>query len=282
MEYLTNFHSHCFFCDGCAPMEVFVHHAITHGMKAYGISSHAPVPFSSNWAMRKDDVDEYLQEFRRLKEMHAEEIELYVGMEMDYLSKERDAVFRTYGELPLDYRIGSVHYIDTLDDGNLYWKIGGDIKNYDHAIKELFGGDIKRMILRYYAQTNEMIEHADLDIIGHIDKITDLAERYYSSWFDPSEKWYVQLLDDTLHLAKEKNKIIEINTKGVETKHRTFPHRRHYKRILETGIPIMVNSDAHKPDCITCGFRETYCALKECGFRSVRILKNHEWKDVEL
>lgn len=282
MDWLTNFHSHCFFCDGCAPMEVFVHHAIAHHMNAYGISSHAPVPFSSNWAMRKDDLDEYLQEFHRLKQQYENQIELYVGMEMDFLSKEKDSVFRTYQNLPLDYRIGSVHYIDTLDNGQLYWNIGGDPKNYKRAICELFGGDIRRMIRRYFQQTNEMIESADFDIIGHVDKITDLAERFYAHQFDPNEPWYLHLIDETFSLAKEYGKIIEINTKGVETKHRTFPHRRHFRRIQELGIPVMVNSDAHKPDCITCGFRETYQTLRECGFRTVRILKNNRWTDMEL
>ena len=41
---LTNYHSHCSFCDGQAPAEEFVKSAISAGFTAYGISSHAPLP----------------------------------------------------------------------------------------------------------------------------------------------------------------------------------------------------------------------------------------------
>lgn len=44
MNNLTNYHSHCDFCDGHAPMELFVREAVKEGFSSYGISSHAPFP----------------------------------------------------------------------------------------------------------------------------------------------------------------------------------------------------------------------------------------------
>ena len=44
----TNYHSHCSFCDGKAPMEEFIKEAIRQGFSAYGISSHAPLPFATH------------------------------------------------------------------------------------------------------------------------------------------------------------------------------------------------------------------------------------------
>ncbi len=43
----TNYHSHCSFCDGKAPMEEFIREAIRQGFTAYGVSSHAPLPFDT-------------------------------------------------------------------------------------------------------------------------------------------------------------------------------------------------------------------------------------------
>ena len=34
--------------------------AITHGFRAYGFSSHSPLPFETFWNMSKDDMPEYL------------------------------------------------------------------------------------------------------------------------------------------------------------------------------------------------------------------------------
>ena len=44
MNNLTNYHSHCDFCDGHAPMELFVREAVKEGFSSYGVSSHAPFP----------------------------------------------------------------------------------------------------------------------------------------------------------------------------------------------------------------------------------------------
>ncbi len=45
MTNLTNYHSHCLYCDGRANMEDFIRFAISEGFTSYGISSHAPLPF---------------------------------------------------------------------------------------------------------------------------------------------------------------------------------------------------------------------------------------------
>lgn len=107
MMNLTNFHSHCNFCDGKAPMEDFVKSAIVAGFTAYGISSHAPLPFDTRWTMRRDRVDDYLEEIRALKEKYRDKIELYAGMEIDYLQEEWNPAIAYFQHLPLDYRIGS-------------------------------------------------------------------------------------------------------------------------------------------------------------------------------
>ena len=86
--------------------------ALSEGFTSYGFSSHAPLPFSTAWTMEWDIMDDYLSEFHRLKEKYAGRIELYIGLEIDYLneaSKSRPSPVS--GSCPLDYRIGSVHLL---------------------------------------------------------------------------------------------------------------------------------------------------------------------------
>ena len=45
MTNLTNYHSHCLYCDGRANMEDFIRFAISEGFTSYGISSHARCRF---------------------------------------------------------------------------------------------------------------------------------------------------------------------------------------------------------------------------------------------
>ena len=59
MTNLTNYHSHCLYCDGRANMEDFIRFAISEGFSSYGISSHAPLPFSTAWTMEWDRMEDW-------------------------------------------------------------------------------------------------------------------------------------------------------------------------------------------------------------------------------
>ena len=85
---LTNYHSHSLYCDGRANMEDFIRFALSEGFTSYGFSSHAPLPFSTAWTMEWDAMDDYLAEFHRLKAKYTGQIELYIGLEIDYLNEE--------------------------------------------------------------------------------------------------------------------------------------------------------------------------------------------------
>ena len=98
---LTNYHSHCSFCDGKAPMEDFVKSAIAAGFTSYGISSHAPLPFETCWTLSQERVPDYLQEIGRLKQRYAGEIEIYAGLEIDYLNEESHPAIPRFQEFPV-------------------------------------------------------------------------------------------------------------------------------------------------------------------------------------
>ena len=108
MNNLTNYHSHCDFCDGHAPMELFVREAVKEGFSSYGVSSHAPFPVQNGCNMQKEKMTAYLEEFRRLKQLYSSEIDLYIGLEIDFLDDSFNPSIDYFQSLPLDYRIGSV------------------------------------------------------------------------------------------------------------------------------------------------------------------------------
>lgn len=275
-----NFHSHCNFCDGIASMEEFVQDAIGRGFDCYGISSHAPIDFQTRWSKNQQHIDVYLQDFFRLKEKYQTKIELYLGLEIDYVVDGKDIYFQRYKSLPLDYRIGSLHYMDLLN--GKHWNVGASFEIYNSALNELYGGSLKKMIERYFELTVEMIENCQFDIVGHLDKITDNAECFFSEEMDNLMPWYLSMFDEVLQVVKRKGVILEVNTKKFLTKKRTFVHFRHLKRMKDLGIPVMVNSDCHNPMLMEEGLIEAYFALKENGYRTVRVLRDGKWSDVEF
>ncbi len=266
-------------------MSDFAHFARARGISVYGVSSHAPTPFRNHWAMKWSDVEDYFSEFFRLKKLYEDQMELYVGMELDFLTipsllTESDSPLDSY---PLDYRIGSIHYLDpltNLDGTPLFWNVGGNVLLYASAIRKLYNGDVNRLIRRYIEQLTQLITTTSINVLAHCDIETTIAEKFFG--FDPNQKWYLNQLQHIFTLAKQHDVIIEINTKHLLSEGITSPHQRHFNLLKQSGAAIQVNTDAHYPQHVDSGLRETYSLLNDAGITSQRILSKGEWTDVTL
>lgn len=278
--YLSNYHSHCLFCDGRSAPEDFVKFAVSEGFKAYGFSSHSPLPFETNWNMSACDLPSYLQQTAFLKEKYKDRIELYTALEIDYLDETYNPSIPYFTEMPLDYRIGSVHYVPIakeLIEANMVG-IDGPYEDFQNAVKQHFGGDVKLLVKRFYESSMKMVEAGGLDIVGHMDKIYMNGERYPG--FSMEENWYTSLVYEFLHLIAEKGLMVEINTKNITRKQHIYPHRNLFPLIKELKIPVMVNSDCHFPHLVNDGREAAFILLKENGIRSTNELIGGKWTEV--
>lgn len=278
--YLSNYHSHSLFCDGRSTPEDFVKFALSAGFKAYGFSSHSPLPFETNWNMSAVDLPTYLEHTAYLKEKYKDQIELYTALEIDFLDETYNPSIPYFRDMPLDYRIGSVHYIPIspgMAEENMV-SIDGSYEEFEKAVKQHFGGDIKQLVRRYYQSSMQMVEAGGVDIVGHMDKVYMNAHRYPG--FSMEEDWYTGLVKDYLHLIAEKGLMVEINTKNVTRKEQTYPNRLFFPLLKDLNIPVMVNSDCHFPDLVNDGRAIGFDLLKEYGINSTRELVGGKWIDV--
>lgn len=275
---LTNYHSHCIFCDGKADMETFVRFAVSQGFSSYGFSSHAPLPFETSWTLLHEDVGNYLNEFHRLKQAYSDRIELYVGLEIDYLNEKSNPNIAYFQELPLDYRIGSVHLLPDLN---------GKIVDIDVApekfralVNKHFYGDLDYVICLYYSQLKKMVQRGGFDIVGHADKL-----HYNATCIRPdllNEMWYNRIVTDYFEEIVKRNYMVELNTKSFLKSGVFFPNQRYLPFFREMGVKMVVNSDAHYPDQINNGRAAGLRALKNAGFETVSELHQGVWKQVEI
>lgn len=279
---LSNYHSHCTFCDGRSIPEDFIKFAIAHGFRAYGFSSHSPLPFETFWNMPKDDMPDYLTEIERLKKKYSDQLEIYVGLEIDYLDETYNASIPYFRELPLDYRIGSIHYLPVsseLEEKNMVC-IDGSFREYAHSVNRHFEGDIRLLVERFFETTLKMVEAGGIDIVGHVDKIYMNGQKFED--FSLEENWYREPLLACLDLIAEKGLMVEINTKNLQKKRELYPHFQYLTELRKRHIPVMVNSDCHYPDLVNDGRTEAFVLLKEAGFRTTRELVNGRWEDFAL
>lgn len=275
---LTNYHSHCSFCDGRAPLEEFVKEAISQGFYSYGVSSHAPLPFPTQWTMEWEQMEAYLDEFNNLRQKYADEIELCVGLEIDYLNEESNPSVARFTELPLDYRIGSVH---------LLYDAAGEVVDIDcspavfkERVDRHFNGDVLRVIRMYFDRLFRMVELGGFDILGHADKMHYNASCYHPGLLD--EPWYEALMKDYFSLVASRGYLVEINTKAYDSLGTFYPNSRYWELMKEYQIKILVNSDAHYPERINAGRMEALRLLQAKGFATVAELHQGSWREVPI
>lgn len=257
---LYNFHSHTQFCDGRASMDMFAREVVAQGFSHYGFSPHSPIPIESPCNMLKNDVPTYLNEVARIKEEYKDsQTKFYASMEIDYLGKDWGPAHEFFQNLPLDYRIGSVHFIP-CQSGEMI-DIDGSFENFDCKMERYFAGDIRYVVETFYKQSIDMVNACGFDLIGHFDKICNNASHYCPGIED--ELWYQVLVSELIEAIIAQKLTVEINTKAWDKHTRFFPHSRYWKRLIEAQVPIIINSDAHYPHLINAGREEALKQLNE-------------------
>lgn len=277
---LTNLHTHTIYCDGKCKAEEMIKSAIKSNFKSIGISTHGPVPFVTDWNIQIENIEKYIGEVNELKEKYKDEIDVFLGMELDYLPGVGFEEFSRSLIKRLDYYIGSVHYLGKLKSGEM-WTVDYNIEYLLLGIKESFQGNIRLAVESYYNHVSEMAEKYEPPVIGHIDLIKKLNNNLL---FDERETWYKAAVEKCLEVIKNTSSAIEINTGGMArgyTKEQ-YPSTFILKMIKENNIPIIINSDAHTAEGISYKLDEMNELVKSLGFMTTNYLTKNGWSTQEI
>jgi len=284
MQYF-NLHTHTSFSDGSGEPELYISEAIRQDFSTLGFTDHAPVPFSNSFAIRREKMDAYCSCILNLKKKYSSlpgtDINILLGLEIDFIPGVTASIDTYRTKYPFDYMIGSVHLVKNGNHPDLWFIDGPEISIYETGLRDIFGGNIRNAVTSYYRQIQEMIAGQKPDVVGHLDKIRMYNRNRY---FSGQEPWYGKLIDETLSLVKKTGCILEVNTRGLYKKRSEslFPDIPVLKKILSMEIPVMICSDAHKPNEISLLFPETINILKEIGFRYLVNRTKTGWQEVSL
>ncbi|MDE6207708.1 MAG: histidinol-phosphatase HisJ family protein [Muribaculaceae bacterium] len=258
-----NFHSHTEFCDGHATMATMARAAVAAGMEHYGFTPHSPIPIASPCNMAAEKVDDFRTEFNRVRRLpELASCRFYIGMEVDYLGPQWGPASDYFKTLGLDYTIGSVHFIPTQEGE--YVDVDGSHESFTRRLKERFRGDLEYIVDTFYAQSRAMLAAGGFDILGHFDKIGHNASHIVPGIEDSS--FYRDLTDDYVDRIIASGVVVELNTKAYRRAGRFFPQPALLEHLVEGGVTILVNSDAHDPALIDAGRAEGYELLKKYGY----------------
>jgi histidinol-phosphatase (PHP family) len=266
----TNHHAHTRFSDGLGTPEEYVQRAIARDMSGYGFSDHAPIPIAGIGSMEMNELTDYVAETERLRTTYADRIALYRSLEVDYIPGVMNVNSDHILAADLDYTVGAVHYVDYLPEGRP-WSFQQPNPTFERGIATIFGGDVRAMVERYYALVREMVETHPPDVVAHLDRIK--RRNLNGSYWDEHAGWYVEAVEQTLAAIAAAGVILEVNTRGIYLEHTVDPYPSFWivERARERGIPLQVNSDAHRSEHIVGAFDRVYARLREMGVEETRV-----------
>ncbi len=279
MKIYPNYHTHTHYCDGKGTAQDYVTEAIRLKMPALGFSGHAPVPFKSWWNMPANDFEKYLNETWELKEKYREQIDIFVGIEADYLEDLLSA--NDFASQNLDYIISSLHFL-LPKKAEQPWDFIISSGKFKTGLAQYFGNNSKQFLNYYYSQMNAMIEKGGFDIIAHIDQANKFNK--HKQFFDEDTPFFKKLINETITLAAEKDIIIEINTRGRLKKlsENFYPSPAFLKMCCEKKVRICLSADAHKTSELQSFLPEAALAAKAAGYKEVFELNKTGWQAVAL
>jgi len=274
--FLANYHTHSHFCDGKEAPEAYVQKALALGFKALGFSGHAPVSFENSYCIPTDKLTDYCREITQLKTKYANQIKLFLALEADYIPGKTYDFSWFRSNHPLDYLIGSIHLVAHPQSNELWFIDGGKQDVWDAGLESVFSNDIKAGVKAFYQQTNRMIETQKPEILGHFDKI---KMHNKNRFFLQSDAWYQKLVNESLELIKEKDTVVEINTRGLYKGrfNELFPSIPILLKAQEMGIPLMLNTDAHHPDELMGYYSQTLQLLRQSGIKTLWHFSEQSW-----
>lgn len=252
-----NLHSHTQFCDGRAPMREMAKAASESGFRLYGFTPHSPICVESPCNMNRQDVPVYLDEVFALRNIYEDCLLLPAGMEVDYVSRDFGPHIDYFRNLPLDYTIGSVHFIPSKE--NIPVDIDGSYERFNRHLHTVFDNDLRYVAEKYFEQVLMMIESGGFDILGHLDKVAGNVCKA-----DPElehQHWYSALIEDVIESAVCTGVLVEINTKTFDSAGRFFPAEKWWPLLKEKRASLVINSDAHYPDLVNAGRTEAFIRL---------------------
>ena len=154
------------------------------------------------------------------------------GVEMGLTAWNRGIAEAFTQSYPLDFVIGSLHFVDGYDPYDVhYW----DGKTMHHA----YG--------RYLEEILRCVRvHDDFDVLGHLTYVAKSPNNPYRVPVPYDD--FTALTDEIMRELVKKGKGMEINTSGVDRVGDFLPSARHLQRFCELGGRIVtVGSDAHDP-----------------------------------
>ena len=225
----ANYHTHtarCHHADG--EEREYVEAAIEAGFEILGFSDHSPYFYSHNpdyipgYKMLVGEAEGYFNSILSLREEYKNDIDIRVGVEMEYYPDDFDRTYELIKSLGCEYCILGQHFL-----------ISEDIKGSTPSSCSTY--DVERME-KYISVCTEAMKTGKFIYMAHPDVLHFVGDKDY----------YADAARRLCEAAKSYNMPIELNLLGIRDG-RYYPNEDFWRIAGEVGGEVIIGVDAHTP-----------------------------------
>ena len=245
----ANYHTHTWRCNHARGTERdYIEQAIASGVKLLGFSDHTPNPYSWNIndgiRMLPEQTKEYFDTMFRLKKEYEAQIEIHVGVEVEYIPGELDKLIAYLKGYGCEYLIMGQHYVD----GVYVRFIPEDAEKLHNHVSQILDGLATGSFL-YLAHPDLFVWHGEEEI-------------------------YTREMTRLCCGVKELSIPMEYNLLGLRNG-RNYPDDRFWRIAAEVGNTVIMGLDAHDAeDFILADVeRQALENLKKLGITPIETVK---------
>jgi histidinol-phosphatase (PHP family) len=241
----TSYHVHSRWSDGSETIAEMVAAAARHQFIEMGISDHLVVPPDEapiSWSIPPSAVREYVAEILDVRSRST--IPVRVGVEVDYFPGQMPVIRELLSDLPIDYLIGSVHFVDgfPVDESASFWEA-------------LDPGEVDEVWRGYWHLIEQMAGTGFFQLAAHLD----LPKKF---GFRPSRNLDSEI-GPALDAIARAGMTVEMNTSGWDKPcQEAYPSEAILSQVTARGIPILISADAHRSADLANHFGQAADLLK--------------------
>jgi histidinol-phosphatase (PHP family) len=213
--------------------------------------THAPTAKKAGletfWNLKEERINDYVNEVLSAKIRWQGKLNVFLGLEVDYIKGLRSPIDNDIKTLNTDYLIGSVHYIVPPNDCKPF-TIDGSMEELENGLNKGFGGNWEMLMNCYYDAVAEMIALGGFEILGHADLIKKNCEgkNYWSLENELCRQ------KEIARAAANAGITVEVNTGGMNRGKTSdvYPSLTFLKFFREYNVPVIITADAHRAEHI--------------------------------
>lgn len=234
-------HVHTQLCGhAVGSMEEYVVAAISRGLNKITFLEHLEQGINSAEKMwlSEDEFDRYFEEGTKLKAQYASKIDIGLGVECGYNPDAKSDICKRLKQRQWDAIGISCHFLKVGDQERHVNLFSSKPANLELAQK--IGPN--RLISRYFSTLAEAVQELPGTKVCHLDGVLRFLPNLE---LQPDNHDQIEYL---LNIIQKNKMALEVNTSGFAIRQMQFPATSILTRAISLKIPLVLGSDAHKPE----------------------------------